>query len=84
MDNQDYDIDTVLYLGVGASNANASLGLGFSESKEIVSFYFGAKINDSFSIDGKVYVGWGISFYFSNGFKIGFAAGVGVEISFNF
>ena len=76
--------DTSLYIGLGAVNANASLGLGLSGSAEIVSVYFGAKINDSFSIDGKVYVGWGISFDFSNGFKIGYAAGVGVEISFNF
>ena len=76
--------DTSLYLGLGAVNANASLGVGLSGSAEIVSVYFGAKINDSFSIDGKVYVGWGISFDVSNGFKLGYAAGVGVEISFNF
>ena len=36
------------------------------------------------SIDGKVYVGWGISFDFSNGIKIGIAVGAGFEISINF
>ena len=79
-----FDDDTSLYLGLGALNANASLGLGLSGSVEIVSFYFGAKLNDYVSIDGKVYVGWGISFDFSNGIKIGIAAGVGFEISLNF
>ena len=79
-----FDDDTSLYLGLGALNANASLGLGLSGSVEIVSFYFGAKLNDYVSIDCKVYVGWGISFDFSNGIKIGIAAGVGFEISLNF
>lgn len=79
-----FDEDTSLYLGVGAINANASLGLGISGGIEIVSFYFGAKINDYVSIDAKAYVGWGISFNFSNGFKIGIAVGVGFEISLNF
>ena len=79
-----FDDDTSLYLGLGALNANASLGLGLSGSVEIVSFYFGAKLNDYVSIDGKVYVGWGISFDFSNGVKIGIAVGVGFEIAINF
>ena len=79
-----FDEDTALYLGVGALNANASLGLGFSGSVEIVSFYFGAKLNDYVSIDGKVYTGWGISLDFSEGVKIGIAVGVGFEISINF
>ena len=79
-----FDDDTSLYLGLGALNANASLGLGISANVEIVSFYFGAKLNDYVSIDGKVYVGWGISFDFSNGIKIGIAAGVGFEIAINF
>ena len=79
-----FDDDTSLYLGLGALNANASLGLGLSGSVEIVSFYFGAKLNDYVSIDGKVYVGWGISFDFSNGVKIGIAAGIGFEIAINF
>jgi len=68
-----FDDDTSLYLG-----------LGISANVEIVSFYFGAKLNDSVSIDGKVYVGWGISFDFSNGMKIGIAAGVGFDIAINF
>ena len=59
-----FDDDTSLYLGLGAINANASLGLGLSANVEIISFYFGAKINESFSIDGKAYVGLGISFDF--------------------
>ena len=79
-----FDEDTALYLGLGALNANASFGLGLSGSVEIVSFYFGAKLSDSVSIDGKVYVGWGISFDFSNGITIGVATGVGLEISLNF
>ena len=79
-----FDDDTSLYIGLGAFNANASLGLGLSANVEIVSFYFGAKLNDYVSIDGKVYVGWGISFDFSNGVKIGIAAGVGFEIAINF
>lgn len=58
--------------------------MGASGSVEIVSFYFGAKINDHISLDGKVYYGWGLSFDFSNGIKIGAAAGVGFEISLNF
>ena len=76
--------DSSIYLGLGALNANGSLGLGFSGSIEVISLYFGYKVNDNFSIDGKVYYGWGLSFDFSNGIKVGFAAGVGFEISFNF
>ena len=79
-----FDDDTSLYLGLGAINANASIGLGLSANVEIVSFYFGAKLNEYVSIDGKVYVGWGISFDFSNGIKIGIAVGAGFEISINF
>ena len=79
-----FDDDTALYLGLGALNANASLGLGISANVEIVSFYFGAKLDDYVSIDGKVYVGWRISFDFSNGVKIGIAAGVDFEIAINF
>ena len=73
-----------MYLGLGAINANASPGLGLSANVEIVSFYFGAKLNEYISIDGKSYAGWGISFDFSNGIKIGVAVGVGIEISLNF
>lgn len=69
------------YLGVGALNANASLGLGFSGNVEIVSFYFGATFIDCISIDGKVYVGWGLSLDFSSGITLGVAAGLGFEIS---
>ena len=79
-----FDDDTSLYLGLGVLNANVSLGAGFSGSVEIVSFYFGAKLNDDISIDGKVYFGWGISLDGSNGLKVGLAAGVGVEITINF
>ena len=43
-----FDDDTSLYLG-----------LGLSANIEIVSFYFGAKLNEYISIDGKAYVGWG-------------------------
>ena len=76
--------DSSIYLGLGALNANGSLGLGFSGSIEVISLYFGYKVNDNFSIDGKVYYGWGLSFDVSNGIKVGIAAGVGFEISFNF
>ena len=72
---------TSLYLGVGALNANASLGLGLSGNVEIVSFYFGATFIDCISMDGKVYVGWGLSLDFSRGIKLGVAVGIGVEIS---
>ena len=34
--------------------------------------------------DGKVYVGWGISFDFSKGAKIGIGVGIGYEITLNF
>ena len=79
-----FDDDTSLYLGLGAFNANASLGLGLSANVEIISYYFGAELNEYVSIDGKVYVGWGISFDFSKGIKIGIATGVGFEISLSF
>ena len=78
------DDDTSLYLGLGAFNVNASLGLGLSANVEIASLYFGAKLNEDVSIEGKVYLGFGITFDFSKGVKIGIAAGVGVEISLNF
>ena len=35
-------------------------------------------------LDGKVYVGWGISFDFSKGAKIGIGVGIGYEITLNF
>ena len=73
-----------LYLGLGALNANASIGLGLSGNVEIISFYFGVKVNDYLSLDCKVYVGWGISVDFSDGIKFGIAAGIGFEISISF
>ena len=79
-----FDEDTAIYLGIGAWNANASLGLGFSGTVEIVSLSFGIRFNDYISLDGKVYVGWGISFDFSKGAKIGIGVGIGYEITLNF
>lgn len=73
-----------LYLGLGALNANASLGLELSGNVEIISFYFGVKMNDYLSLDYKVYVGWGISVDFSDEIKFGIAAGIGFEISISF
>ena len=41
-----FDDDTSLYLGLGALNVNVSIGFGLSANAEIVSFYFGAKLNE--------------------------------------
>jgi hypothetical protein len=44
----------------------------------------GAQLGDSLSINATGYVGFGATLDFSNGIKVGFAAGVGGEISINF
>lgn len=73
-----------VYFGLGIINAKASLGYGISASAEIISGTVGVQFGDSASVQFKGYLGAGIKFDFSNGFKVGFGLGLCFEISFIF